>query len=200
MTPPTVHASAVLVGARAALIQGPAGSGKSRLVLALLSAARQGLLPFARLVGDDRVHVEAAHGRLLVRPAAALAGQIEVRGLGVRRVPYEPIAKVGFLVELDAKDAERVPAQQPNGGCSGGNSAAAACRRSGFRPPTPGLGVSADDVTLRHFGSAGGVKSPAKPLYNGTYGVPDEPPGRGRLLQCSNPLQSASKPLNLGFG
>jgi serine kinase of HPr protein (carbohydrate metabolism regulator) len=107
---PTVHASAVLIGARAALIQGPAGSGKSRLVLALLSATRQGLLPFARLVGDDRVHVEAAHGRLIVRPAAALAGQIEVRGLGVRRVPYEPIAKVGFLVELDAKDAERVPA------------------------------------------------------------------------------------------
>jgi serine kinase of HPr protein (carbohydrate metabolism regulator) len=106
----TIHASAVLVGARAVLIQGPAGSGKSRLALALLSAARQGLLPFARLVGDDRVHVKGAHGRLLVRPAEALAGQIEVRGLGIRRVPYEPLAKIGFLVELDAKDAERLPA------------------------------------------------------------------------------------------
>jgi HPr kinase/phosphorylase len=106
---PTVHASAVLVGAHAALIQGPAGSGKSRLVLALLSAARQGLLPFARLVGDDRVHIEASHGRLLVRPAEALAGQIEVRGLGIRPVHYEPLARIGFLVELDAEDAERMP-------------------------------------------------------------------------------------------
>ena len=60
------------------------------------------LLPFARLVADDRVHVEAAHGRLLVRPAAALAGLIEVRGLGIRRLPYEPVAVVGLLVDLAA--------------------------------------------------------------------------------------------------
>ena len=85
---PTIHASAVLVGARAVLIRGPSGSGKSRLALALLHAAAQGLIPFARLVADDRAHVEAAHGRLLVRPAEALAGLIEVRGLGIRRVPY----------------------------------------------------------------------------------------------------------------
>ncbi len=71
----------MLVGARAVLIRGPAGAGKSRLALALLEAADTGLLPFARLVGDDRVHLEACHGRLLVRPAAALAGLIEVRGL-----------------------------------------------------------------------------------------------------------------------
>jgi serine kinase of HPr protein (carbohydrate metabolism regulator) len=55
---PSIHASAVLIGARAVLIRGPAGSGKSRLALMLLSAAKQGLLPFARLVADDRAHVE----------------------------------------------------------------------------------------------------------------------------------------------
>ena len=108
---PSIHASAVLIGARAALIQGPAGSGKSRLAVALLDAARQGLIPFARLVADDRAHVEAAHGRLLVRPAPALAGLIEVRGLGIRRVPYEPLATVDVLVELGSKDAERLPAR-----------------------------------------------------------------------------------------
>jgi len=118
MTNPSIHASAVLVGARAVLIQGPSGSGKSLLALALLNAAHQGLLPFARLVADDRahleaVHVEAAHGRLLVRPAPALAGLIEVRGLGIRRVPFEQVATVGFMVELGPMDAERLPARPP---------------------------------------------------------------------------------------
>jgi HPr kinase/phosphorylase len=107
---PSVHASAVLVGARAVLIRGPAGAGKSRLVLALLTAAQSGLLRFARLVGDDRVHLEPCRGRLLVRPAAPLAGLIELRGLGIRRLPHEPVALVGLVVDLAAPDAERLPA------------------------------------------------------------------------------------------
>jgi serine kinase of HPr protein (carbohydrate metabolism regulator) len=105
----TIHASAVLVGARAVLIRGPAGSGKSRLALALIQA---GALPFTRLVGDDRVHVEAAHGRLLVRPADTLVGLIEVRGLGIRRVPFEPLAAVGLVIDLAAADADRLPVSE----------------------------------------------------------------------------------------
>jgi HPr kinase/phosphorylase len=106
----TVHASAVLAGARAVLIRGPAGAGKSQLALALMQAAETGLLRFARLVGDDRVHLEAHHSRLLVRGAPALAGLLEVRGLGIRRLDYEPIAVVGLVVDLAAADAERLPA------------------------------------------------------------------------------------------
>jgi HPr kinase/phosphorylase len=109
MNAPTIHASAVLVGARAVLIRGPAGSGKSRLALALIQAGASGALPFARLVGDDRVYVEAAHGRALVRPANTLAGLIEVRGLGIRRVLFEPVATVGLVIDLAAADAERLP-------------------------------------------------------------------------------------------
>jgi len=103
----------VLIGARALLIRGPAGSGKSRLALALIEAARSGVIPFARLIGDDRVHVTAAHGRLLVRPAPALAGMIEARGLGLRVLPYEPVAVVGAIVDLKAADAERLPSVSP---------------------------------------------------------------------------------------
>jgi len=106
----TIHASAVLLGARAVLIRGAAGSGKSTLAFALIRAGETGALPFTRLVGDDRMHIEAAHGRLLVRPAETLAGLIEIRGLGIRRVPFERLAVVGLVVDLGAPDSERLPA------------------------------------------------------------------------------------------
>jgi HPr kinase/phosphorylase len=109
--PPTIHASAVLVGARAVLLRGPAGCGKSRVALSLIEAGQVGRLAFARLVADDRVQVEARHGRLLVRPPQSLAGLIEVRGLGIRRLPYEPLAVVGLVVDLEASAAERLPAE-----------------------------------------------------------------------------------------
>src|SRR5580704_4468111 len=87
---PTVHASAVLVGARAVLIRGPAGAGKSRLAMGLIQAVDCGLLSLAR-------------------PARALAGLVEVRGVGIRRIDYEPVAVVGLMVDLAVADAERLP-------------------------------------------------------------------------------------------
>jgi serine kinase of HPr protein (carbohydrate metabolism regulator) len=107
--PPSIHASAVLVGCHALLIRGPSGSGKSRLALALLQAADAGAIAFARLVADDRAVCRAAHGRLLVRPAGGLEGLLEVRGLGIRRLPYEPVAVVAAVVDLAAADADRLP-------------------------------------------------------------------------------------------
>lgn len=99
----------MLIGERAVLLRGPAGAGKSSLALRLIAAGEAGSLPFVRLVGDDRVHVEAANGRILVRPAEGLAGLLEVRGLGIRRLPFEPLAAVGFVVDLAAPDAARLP-------------------------------------------------------------------------------------------
>jgi serine kinase of HPr protein (carbohydrate metabolism regulator) len=108
---PTVHACAVLVGARALLIRGPAGCGKSQLALKLIEAAHSGLLPFARLVADDRIRLEPCHGRLLARAPETLAGLIEVRGLGIRQLPYEPIAVVCGVIDLAAPAVERLPKQ-----------------------------------------------------------------------------------------
>jgi serine kinase of HPr protein (carbohydrate metabolism regulator) len=108
-TSATVHASAVLAGTRAVLIRGPSGAGKSRLTLGLIQAAECGLLTLARLVADDRVELSAAHGRLLARPPPALAGLIEVRGLGIRRLDHEPVAVVGLMVDLAAPEAKRLP-------------------------------------------------------------------------------------------
>src|SRR5260221_12427456 len=105
----TIHASAVLVGAKAALIRGPSGAGKSQLVWNILAAAAKGMLPFARLVADDRAYVESFSGRLLVRPAESLGGMIEIHGLGIRGIAFEPLAVVGVNVDLGADHAGRTP-------------------------------------------------------------------------------------------
>lgn len=106
MTTATIHATGLLVGTRGILIRGPSGSGKSRLALSLLQGAT-----FARLVGDDRIRLETAHGRLLMRPARTLEGLIEIRGLGIRSLLFEPVAAVDLAVDLAAGDAQRLPDQ-----------------------------------------------------------------------------------------
>ena len=105
----SVHASAVLVGSRAVLIRGASGAGKSRLAFDLILAGRSGQIPPAVLVGDDRVHLEARQGQLVVRPARELAGLIEIRGLGIRRCDFAEQAIVELVVDLSAPDAERLP-------------------------------------------------------------------------------------------
>lgn len=105
----SVHASAVRVGDRAVLIRGPSGAGKSRLAFDLILAGRAGQVPPAVLIGDDRVHLQANNGQLVVRPARELAGLIEIRGLGIRGCEFSAEAVVGLVVDLCAEDAERLP-------------------------------------------------------------------------------------------
>jgi HPr kinase/phosphorylase len=105
----SVHASAVRVGDRAVLIRGPSGAGKSRLAFDLILAGRSGQIADTVLVGDDRLHLEAVAGQLVVRPAPRLAGLIEIRGLGIRHCASAGEALVGLVVDLDAADAERLP-------------------------------------------------------------------------------------------
>jgi serine kinase of HPr protein (carbohydrate metabolism regulator) len=105
----SVHASAVKVENRAVLIRGPSGAGKSRLAFDLILAGRSGQIPQAVLVGDDRVHLDTADGKIVVRPVRELAGLMEVRGLGIRRCDFVEQAIVGLVVDLSATDAERLP-------------------------------------------------------------------------------------------
>jgi HPr kinase/phosphorylase len=108
----SVHASAVRIGNRAVLIRGPSGSGKSHLAFDLLLSGRSGQIAPAILVGDDRVHLDTDAGQLRVRPAAELAGLIEIRGLGIRRCAFAGEAIVGLVVDLAADDSERLPAPE----------------------------------------------------------------------------------------
>lgn len=95
----SLHATAVIHGESGVLILGPSGSGKSALALALM--ARAGAAgAYAALIGDDRVVVRKAQGRLIAWGAGNMAGVIERRMAGLIAVRHEPAAIVRLAVEL----------------------------------------------------------------------------------------------------
>lgn len=54
-----------------------------------------------------------------MRGVAELAGQIEIRGLGLRTLDFVPEGRVGLVVDLAAADAERLPPPRtPRAVCS----------------------------------------------------------------------------------
>jgi HPr kinase/phosphorylase len=92
-----IHASCVARGDAGVLLLGPSGCGKSDLVLRLLECG------FV-LVADDRVNIEGG----VASAPAELAGLLEVRGLGILRLPHVNATKLALAVEL-AGVAERLP-------------------------------------------------------------------------------------------
>ncbi|MEP9377547.1 HPr kinase/phosphatase C-terminal domain-containing protein [Aquabacter sp. CN5-332] len=105
---PTIHGSCVRVDGMGVLIRGASGSGKSTLALRLILDPPRALPP-AELVADDRVRLELEGGALLASPPDELAGMIEMRYLGLRRLPYFQRVPLHFVLDLDAPDAERLP-------------------------------------------------------------------------------------------
>jgi HPr kinase/phosphorylase len=80
------------------LVTGPPGSGKSDLVLRLIGRGFS-------LVADDRVDINETG---MAHAPAALAGLLEVRGLGIFRLPFVAEAKLVLAVQL-ASVADRLP-------------------------------------------------------------------------------------------
>jgi len=108
-----IHATAIaLDNRRAALILGPSGAGKSDLALRciLQGAWIDGRHRLATLVADDQVIVERNFDGLTAWPPDAIAGRIEVRGLGIVAMRHIASAAVTLVVELvDAPEIERLP-------------------------------------------------------------------------------------------
>ena len=93
------QATAVAIGGRALLIEGPPGSGKSSLALALIDRG-------AQLVGDDSLMLEPRDGRLFARPHPETTGLLEVRNLGLIPLPVCESASIALVLRLD-RDAPR---------------------------------------------------------------------------------------------
>lgn len=93
MTPVPHQASCVAVGGRGLLIEGPSGSGKSSLALALIDRG-------ASLVGDDGVLLELRDGRVWASPPPQIAGLLEVRNVGLVSMAALT-APVSLVLKLD---------------------------------------------------------------------------------------------------
>lgn len=89
-----LHASCAAHHGDGVLILGPSGAGKSDLVLRLMGRGWD-------LVADDQVELTADAGVLVARTPPALAGMLEVRGLGLLRdLPHALAAPVRLVVSL----------------------------------------------------------------------------------------------------
>jgi serine kinase of HPr protein (carbohydrate metabolism regulator) len=87
------QATCVLLDGRAILIEGEPGSGKTSLALALIE---QG----GMLVGDDGVTLGLREGRVWAFPPPNTAGLIEVRNVGIARLPCGE-GPVALVLRLD---------------------------------------------------------------------------------------------------
>lgn len=98
----TLHASAVAIGGAGLLITGAAGSGKSALAAELIARG-------AGLIADDRVALARDEGRVLLSPPGSIAGLLELRGIGIVRLPSQSRVPLRLIADLDAKSMERLP-------------------------------------------------------------------------------------------
>ena len=96
-----VHGVAVALAGRAVLLIGPSGVGKSDLALRLIDRGWQ-------LIADDRVALAVQDGAIWASAPPAIAGLIEVRGVGIVAEPAVATAPVALVIDL-ASVPERFP-------------------------------------------------------------------------------------------
>lgn len=95
MTDTLRQASCVMLQGGALLIEGPPGSGKSSLALALIDRG-------AALIGDDGVTLQDRGGRLWASPPPKTSGKMEIRNIGLIELPVTQ-GPVILQIRLDAQ-------------------------------------------------------------------------------------------------
>jgi serine kinase of HPr protein (carbohydrate metabolism regulator) len=98
-----VHGTSVALDGDGILLRGPSGSGKSDLALRLIDEG-------AVLVADDQTELSRDGNAITMTSPPTIAGQIEVRGLGIVVVPSLRAAPLRLVIDLVALDlVERMP-------------------------------------------------------------------------------------------
>jgi HPr kinase/phosphorylase len=98
-----VHGTSVALGGDGILLRGPSGSGKSDLALRLSDEG-------GRLIADDQTELRLSGDDVSMAAPATIAGRMEVRGIGILRVPAVAAAPLRLVVDLVPGTAiERLP-------------------------------------------------------------------------------------------
>ena len=126
------------IGCRGLLIEGPPGSGKSSLALALIDRG-------AVLVGDDGVLIERDDHTLRASPAPATQGLLEVRNVGLLAFPTLADVPIALIVTLDpaAPRFREAPDWRDRAGCR--------LPEIALWPGSPALALRAE-AALRSYG------------------------------------------------
>jgi serine kinase of HPr protein (carbohydrate metabolism regulator) len=94
-----IHATGLVLGKIGLILRGVPGAGKSLLALELLDEwEARGLA--AKLVGDDRIDIEATPKGLVMHAPKAIEGLIELRGRGIVSRPFVTKAPLNLVVDL----------------------------------------------------------------------------------------------------
>lgn len=100
-----VHGSCIDFKGKCILAIGPSGSGKSSLVLSLISLG-------GILVSDDQVILKQDINGVTASPPENIAGKIEARNIGILKCPHIDASQVNLVVDLSVKPTERIPKQE----------------------------------------------------------------------------------------
>jgi hypothetical protein len=99
-----LHATSVMIDGRVLLLSGPSGCGKSDLALRLIDRG-------ALLLSDDYTELVRRDGILYASPPATIAGQMEIRGVGITEMAFAGEGAVALVLDLGGTPA-RLPEEQ----------------------------------------------------------------------------------------
>jgi len=98
-----VYGTCIEIAGHGVLLRGPSGCGKSDLAVRLIDRG-------AHLVADDRVDLTIEDNTLIASSPANIHGMIEVRGIGLARLPARDRARLAMVIDLvDHDTVERLP-------------------------------------------------------------------------------------------
>ncbi len=100
-----IYATCLELNHKGILLIGPSGSGKSDLALRLIKEKQ------AKLIADDRTDVELISGEVVATCPQTIQGLLEVRGIGIVKMPHKEQTKISLVIELtnNLEEIERLP-------------------------------------------------------------------------------------------
>lgn len=102
MTSKNLYATSISIEDNGIMIIGSSGSGKSDLALRLIDSG-------GTLISDDRTVCERKDNKIFLFTLKEIKGLIEVRGVGIIKVPYVENVQLKLLVSLTEEKLDRLP-------------------------------------------------------------------------------------------